>query len=521
MTVHQAPTAFADRAAGYAAFLTAHRNKAVLRFIACGSVDDGKSTLIGRLLHDTKQIFDDQISALQRDSRKHGTQGAEVDLALLVDGLQAEREQGITIDVAYRFFSTDRRSFIVADTPGHEQYTRNMATGASTADVAVILVDARQGLTRQTRRHALLVSNLGIRRVVLAVNKMDLAGWAQGTFDGIVSGFSDFARGLNFAEVKAIPLSAKNGDNVVDAGVAAPWYTGGTLLHYLETVPVHAEALNAPFRMAVQWVNRPNSEFRGYSGRIASGRVRPGDSVTVQPSGRTSTVARIYTADGDLPEAGEDESVTLVLADQIDASRGQVIVATGAPMRVTETLDARLFWAAETDLGAGRQPVRQDRHRHGHRDRGADRLAHRPRDRQARPGRAPVGQRHRRRGPAPRPAGGGGRLRGEPRDRQPDPDRPRDHRHGGPRAGPGAEGGGRAGGDARCGDRCGDRCEARGRGRDPRPSRSPVRALRPGARRGSRLGRGPRLPHGRGGRPRVASVMTVRVAPIGRRIRPA
>ncbi|ACB23783.1 sulfate adenylyltransferase subunit 1 [Methylobacterium sp. PvP062] len=353
MTVHQAPTAFADRAAGYAAFLTAHRNKAVLRFIACGSVDDGKSTLIGRLLHDTKQIFDDQISALQRDSRKHGTQGAEVDLALLVDGLQAEREQGITIDVAYRFFSTDRRSFIVADTPGHEQYTRNMATGASTADVAVILVDARQGLTRQTRRHALLVSNLGIRRVVLAVNKMDLAGWAQGTFDGIVSGFSDFARGLNFAEVKAIPLSAKNGDNVVDAGVAAPWYTGGTLLHYLETVPVHAEALNAPFRMAVQWVNRPNSEFRGYSGRIASGRVRPGDSVTVQPSGRTSTVARIYTADGDLPEAGEDESVTLVLADQIDASRGQVIVATGAPMRVTETLDARLFWAAETDLAPG------------------------------------------------------------------------------------------------------------------------------------------------------------------------
>jgi sulfate adenylyltransferase subunit 1 len=336
MTLHQAPTAFTDRASGYAAFLTAHRNKAVLRFIACGSVDDGKSTLIGRLLHDTKQIFDDQISALQRDSRRHGTQGQEMDLALLVDGLQAEREQGITIDVAYRFFSTDKRSFIVADTPGHEQYTRNMATGASTADVAVILVDARQGLTRQTRRHALLVSNLGIRRVVLAVNKMDLVGWAQGTFDGIVAGFSDFARGLNFSEVKAIPLSAKNGDNVVEPGIAAPWYTGGPLLSYLETVPVHAEALNAPFRMAVQWVNRPNSEFRGYSGRIASGRVRPGDPVTVQPSGRTSTVARIYTADGDLPEAGEDESVTLVLADQIDASRGQVIVATEAPMRVAE-----------------------------------------------------------------------------------------------------------------------------------------------------------------------------------------
>ena len=353
MTLHQAPNAFGDRAAGYAAFLTAHRNKAVLRFIACGSVDDGKSTLIGRLLHDTKQIFDDQISALQRDSRKHGTQGQEMDLALLVDGLQAEREQGITIDVAYRFFSTDRRSFIVADTPGHEQYTRNMATGASTADVAVILVDARQGLTRQTRRHALLVSMLGIRRVVLAVNKMDLVGWSQTKFEDIVSGFAAFAAGLSFADVKAIPLSAKNGDNVVEPGIAAAWHAGGTLLDYLETVQVRAEAQSAPFRLPVQWVNRPNSEFRGYSGRIASGRVRPGDAVVVQPAGRTSTVARIHTADGDLAEAGADESVTLVLADQIDASRGQVIAASDAPMRIAEFLDARLFWAAETALTPG------------------------------------------------------------------------------------------------------------------------------------------------------------------------
>ncbi|MDP4024213.1 GTP-binding protein [Methylobacterium sp. NEAU 140] len=352
MTIHQSPTAF-DRARGYEAFLAAHQSKEVLRFIACGSVDDGKSTLIGRLLHDTKQIFDDQITALQRDSRRHGTQGQEMDLALLVDGLQAEREQGITIDVAYRFFSTEKRSFIVADTPGHEQYTRNMATGASTADVAVILVDARQGLTRQTRRHALLVSILGIRRVALAVNKMDLIGWSQSRFDAIVAGFSAFTAGLNFAEVKAIPLSAKNGENVVEPGVNAPWYAGGPLLAFLETVPVHAEAAQAPFRMAVQWVNRPNSEFRGYSGRIASGRVRPGDAVTVQPGGRASTVARIYTADGDLAEAGEDLSVTLVLADQIDASRGQVIAAAGRPMRETDRLDARLFWTAETALSPG------------------------------------------------------------------------------------------------------------------------------------------------------------------------
>ena len=348
MTIHQAPEAF-----GYEAFLHKHQNKEVLRFITCGSVDDGKSTLIGRLLHDTKQIFDDQITALQRDSRKHGTQGAEVDLALLVDGLQAEREQGITIDVAYRFFSTEKRSFIVADTPGHEQYTRNMATGASTADVAVILVDARQGLTRQTRRHALLVSLLGIRRVVLAVNKMDLVGWSQDKFDAIVSGFHAFADGLHFSDIRPIPLSAKNGDNVVLPGAAAPWYDGEPLLQYLDEVPVRAEESAAPFRLPVQWVNRPNSEFRGFSGLIASGSVAPGDKVVVAPSGKTSTIARIYTADGDLERAGEGQSVTLVLADEVDASRGAVIATADAPLTVTDTLDLRLFWASETELKPG------------------------------------------------------------------------------------------------------------------------------------------------------------------------
>ena len=348
MTIHQAPEAF-----GYESFLAAHQSKEVLRFIACGSVDDGKSTLIGRLLHDTKQIFDDQITALQRDSRKHGTQGAEMDLALLVDGLQAEREQGITIDVAYRFFSTDKRSFIVADTPGHEQYTRNMATGASTADIAVILVDARQGLTRQTRRHALLVSILGIKRVALAVNKMDLVGWSQTKFEEIVAGFQAFTASFGFAEVRAIPLSAKNGDNVVLPGTAAGWYAGEPLLRYLETVPVHEDAQAAPFRLAVQWVNRPNSEFRGFSGLIASGSVRPGDRVALAPSGRTTTVARIHTADGDLDTASEGQSVTLVLAEEVDVSRGAVISAADAPIRVSDSLDARLFWAAETDLVPG------------------------------------------------------------------------------------------------------------------------------------------------------------------------
>ncbi|KMO34794.1 sulfate adenylyltransferase [Methylobacterium variabile] len=348
MTVHQSTRAF-----GYEAFLAAHQRKEVLRFITCGSVDDGKSTLIGRLLHDTKQIFDDQVSALERDSRRHGTRGGELDLALLVDGLQAEREQGITIDVAYRFFSTERRSFIVADTPGHVQYTRNMATGASTAEVAVLLVDARKGLSPQTRRHALLVSMLGIRRVVLAVNKMDLIGWSESRFEAIVAEFQAFAAGLHFTDVTGIPLSAANGDNVVLPGAAAPWYTGAPLLQYLEEVPAHVEEEVAPFRMAVQWVNRPNSDFRGFAGLIASGSVAPGDAVLVAPSGTPSTVARIFTADGDLDRAIAGQAVTLVLADEVDASRGAVIAAAGRPPLVSDRLEVRLFWTNETELKPG------------------------------------------------------------------------------------------------------------------------------------------------------------------------
>jgi sulfate adenylyltransferase subunit 1 len=348
MTVHQSTRAF-----GYEAFLAAHQRKEVLRFITCGSVDDGKSTLIGRLLHDTKQIFDDQVSALERDSRRHGTRGGELDLALLVDGLQAEREQGITIDVAYRFFSTERRSFIVADTPGHVQYTRNMATGASTAEVAVLLVDARKGLSPQTRRHALLVSMLGIRRVVLAVNKMDLIGWSESRFEAIVAEFQAFAKDLHFTDVTGIPLSAANGDNVVLPGTAAPWYTGAPLLQYLEEVPAHVEEEAAPFRMAVQWVNRPNPDFRGFSGLIASGSVAVGDAVVVAPAGTPSTVARIFTYDGDLPRAIAGQSVTLVLADEVDASRGSVITAAAQPPLVSDRLEVRLFWANETELTPG------------------------------------------------------------------------------------------------------------------------------------------------------------------------
>ncbi|SFV17380.1 sulfate adenylyltransferase subunit 1 [Methylobacterium sp. 174MFSha1.1] len=348
MTVHQSTRAF-----GYEAFLAAHQRKEVLRFITCGSVDDGKSTLIGRLLHDTKQIFDDQVSALERDSRRHGTRGGELDLALLVDGLQAEREQGITIDVAYRFFSTERRSFIVADTPGHVQYTRNMATGASTAEVAVLLVDARKGLSPQTRRHALLVSMLGIRRVVLAVNKMDLIGWSQDRFEAIVAEFQAFAKDLTFTDVTGIPLSAANGDNVVLPGTAAPWYTGAPLLQYLEEVPAHVEEEVAPFRMPVQWVNRPNSDFRGFSGLIASGAVAVGDAVVVAPSGTASTVARIVTYDGDLDRAIAGQSVTLVLADEVDASRGSVIAAAAQVPLVSDRLEVRLFWANEAELTPG------------------------------------------------------------------------------------------------------------------------------------------------------------------------
>ncbi len=345
--------ALSETRSGFETFLQKQRDKDVLRFIACGSVDDGKSTLIGRLLHDSKQLLDDQIAALKSASRRHGTTGDGLDLALLVDGLAAEREQGITIDVAYRFFSTETRTFIVADTPGHEQYTRNMATGASTADLAVLLVDAGQGLTRQTRRHALLVDMLGIRQVVLAINKMDLVGWSEEQYKAIMAEFEAFAADLSFETVVGIPLSALNGDNVVLPAIAAPWYGGLTLLQYLERAEVGRSAAALPFRMAVQWVNRPDHSFRGLSGLIASGVVRVGDRVRVLPSGRDSTVARIATFDGDLPAAQAGQSVTLVLADALDASRGDVVAAAGATPAVAEWLTARVFWTRDGPLRQG------------------------------------------------------------------------------------------------------------------------------------------------------------------------
>src|SRR5512147_2830596 len=281
-------------------YLAQHERKSLLRFITCGSVDDGKSTLIGRLLYEAKMLFEDQLAAVEADSRRWGTQGDEIDFALLVDGLAAEREQGITIDVAYRYFSTDRRKFIVADTPGHEQYTRNMVTGASTAQVALILVDARKGLLTQTRRHSYLVSLVGIRHVVLAVNKMDLIGFDREKFDSIVDDYREFAVPLGFNSITAIPISALNGDNVIEASGNTPWYRGQTLMNYLETVRVEDETKNLPFRLPVQWVNRPHLDFRGFCGTIASGSVRPGDELQVASSGRTSRVARIVTMNGDL-----------------------------------------------------------------------------------------------------------------------------------------------------------------------------------------------------------------------------
>ncbi|HEY9721843.1 MAG TPA: sulfate adenylyltransferase subunit CysN [Oscillatoriaceae cyanobacterium] len=324
-----------------------------LRLITCGSVDDGKSTLIGRLLHDSHNLFEDQLSALQADSRAHGTQGDRLDLALLVDGLQAEREQGITIDVAYRFFATEKRKFIVADCPGHEQYTRNMATGASTAQLAVLLVDARKGLLTQTCRHARIVSLMGVKRVVLAVNKLDLLDYGQSVFAGIESQFRDFAAELGFREIVAIPLSALEGDNVTQSSRHMPWYEGPTLLEHLETVPVDAEATR-PFRMPVQWVNRASSDFRGYAGRIAAGEVRPGDPVRVLPSGVTTRVSRIVTLDGDLPVAHAGQAVTLTLEDERDIIRGDVLAAGQDPCGVADQFEAQLIWFHENPLLPGR-----------------------------------------------------------------------------------------------------------------------------------------------------------------------
>jgi bifunctional enzyme CysN/CysC len=326
-----------------------------LRFITCGSVDDGKSTLIGRLLYETKLIFEDQLEALKADSKKFGTQGERLDFALLVDGLQAEREQGITIDVAYRFFATPRRRFIVADTPGHEQYTRNMATGASTAQAAVLLIDARKGVLTQTKRHSRIVSMLGIRHVALTVNKMDLVGWSQLVFDEIELAYRRFAQDLGFETITAIPLSALEGHNIVDPGYAAmPWYEGQSLLQWLETVPAEDHEAAHPFAMPVQWVNRPDLDFRGFSGRIGSGSVRPGDSVRVSPSGVVSRVKKIVLGSGAAAEAAAGRSVTLVLEDEVDASRGDVIAAASHPVESADQFEADLFWMSEHALLPGR-----------------------------------------------------------------------------------------------------------------------------------------------------------------------
>ncbi|MEM9286957.1 MAG: sulfate adenylyltransferase subunit CysN [Pseudomonadota bacterium] len=338
------------------AYLHRHQQKSMLRFITCGSVDDGKSTLIGRLLYDSKMIFTDQMEALERDSKKVGTQGDNIDFALLVDGLAAEREQGITIDVAYRFFSTDKRKFIVADTPGHEQYTRNMATGASTADVAILLIDARQGVLVQTRRHAFIVSSLGIKKIVLAVNKMDLVNYDQAAFDKIVADFSAFAKNLPAdLDIQAIPISALEGDNILEGRGNTDWYEGPKLMPYLETVEVEDAREDRPFRMPVQWVNRPNLDFRGFSGQVATGVLRPGDAIKVMPSGRESKVKDIVTMDGSLPAAAPGQSVTITLDDEIDCSRGDVICAAGNPAEVSDQFQARILWMSDQAMLPGRK----------------------------------------------------------------------------------------------------------------------------------------------------------------------
>ncbi|VXC90401.1 sulfate adenylyltransferase subunit CysN [Sphingomonas sp. AX6] len=337
------------------AYLAQHAQKSLLRFITCGSVDDGKSTLIGRLLYDSKQIFEDQLSALEADSKRVGTQGQAIDFALLVDGLTAEREQGITIDVAYRFFATEKRKFIVADTPGHEQYTRNMVTGASTADLAVILIDARKGVLTQTRRHSYLAHLIGIRNIVLAVNKMDLVGYDSARFEEIVADYRAFATSIGIEAFTAIPISGLGGDNITAKSDATPWYDGPALLDHLETVEVARDvAREAAFRMPVQWVNRPNLDFRGFAGLIASGTVKPGDAVRVLPSGRTSTIDRIVTFDGDLQRAGAGQSVTLTLADEIDCSRGDVIATADDPPQVADQFEATIVWMADEALLPGR-----------------------------------------------------------------------------------------------------------------------------------------------------------------------
>ncbi|HSH85582.1 MAG TPA: sulfate adenylyltransferase subunit CysN [Guyparkeria sp.] len=337
------------------AYLKTHENKGLLRFITCGSVDDGKSTLIGRLLYESKLLFEDQLAAMEADSKKYGTQGDEMDFALLVDGLAAEREQGITIDVAYRFFSTDKRKFIVADTPGHEQYTRNMVTGASTADAAILMVDARQGVVTQTRRHSFLMQLIGIRHVVVAINKMDLVDYSQQVFDDIVADYRAFADEIGLTEVTFIPMSALKGDNIIAHGEQMPWYHGATLLGFLETVEVDDARLQGkPFRLPVQWVNRPNLDFRGFSGTIASGVIRPNDEIRVLPSGQATRVGRIVTFDGDLDQAVVGQSITLTTTEEIDISRGDVITTLDSPPQVADQFETSLVWMHDEPLYPGR-----------------------------------------------------------------------------------------------------------------------------------------------------------------------
>lgn len=336
------------------AYLNGEEQASFLRFITCGSVDDGKSTLIGRLLYDSKLIFDDQLAALEADSKKQGTQGDDIDFALLVDGLAAEREQGITIDVAYRFFATKKRRFIVADTPGHEQYTRNMATGASTADLAILLIDARKGVLQQTRRHSFIVSLLGIRHVVLAINKMDLVGYSEEKFDEIEADYRRFSEPLGFSDITCIPVSALKGDNILTPSDNTPWYKGTSLVGHLETVDVSTTIAEDAFRLPVQWVNRPNLDFRGFSGTVASGTIKPGDAIKVLPSAKETSVTRIVTYDGDLVTASAGQLVTLTLADEVDISRGDVIAAADDPTEVSDQFEAKIIWMAEDALLPGR-----------------------------------------------------------------------------------------------------------------------------------------------------------------------
>ena len=343
-----------NTASDIATYLKQHESKPLLRFITCGSVDDGKSTLIGRLLYDSKRLFDDQLAALEKDSRKHGTQGERIDYALLLDGLAAEREQGITIDVAYRYFDTDKRKFIVADCPGHEQYTRNMATGASTADLAVVLVDARKGLLTQTHRHSYIVSLLGIRHVVLAVNKMDLVDFDQDVFERIAADYRALAQRLGIASITCIPLSALEGDNLSSRSTRTPWYTGPALLEHLESVQVDTHDTGAGLRLPVQWVNRPHQNFRGYAGTIAAGEVKPGDEVVVLPSARRSRVGQVLGPDGEVATAHAGQAVTLTLVDEIDISRGDVIAAAGDPPEVADQFAAHLLWMSDAPLLPGR-----------------------------------------------------------------------------------------------------------------------------------------------------------------------